>query len=418
MTSFLSPCDRLEILRRIECVCLELRSQAIKEQEEKQQQQQQQQEQQREQVKLTNQKNDSKVSVGVMNHARELRLEIEHPLTKHVRIISLRPRDSNSISIVHIVRTLHTIYEVVLRKSNTTLRALYYQNCDIFLTQTASNLSVSLCSQLLRVRRPLLSIWATGKGVVWGPIQLINSSNSTVIGNANTKRAPHGLRISDSLTFVRGLTFQPEGEIVKDNSAEIQFILVVEKESVFNRIVEEVHLRKTNSTLPTEPFVMVSGNGMPSLATRELVRLLHARLNVPVFGMFDCNPDGIGIALSYVYTSDTSIKSLGWVATRLDYTIRSINWLGIKFDDVLKEAKHRNDSSIDDIASGIHTQRDDSRFTNLLKHPLIKNNCEMISELKKMKGGNVKFEIDQLSYKSLIDFVEDGVKEDGYIVIK
>jgi hypothetical protein len=35
-----------------------------------------------------------------------------------------------------------------------------------------------------------------------------------------------------------------------------------------------------------------------------------------------------------------------------------------------------------------------------------------------MKGGNVKFEIDQLSYKSLIDFVEDGVKEDGYIVIK
>ena len=355
MATFLSPCDRFEILRRIECVCLELRSQSITEEASKQ--------------PLSP---HDKIQFG---GSQNLTLNVEHPFLQHTRVITMDPRQK--ITVAHIVRVLQTIHDSILHNTNITLRALYYQNRDIFLDQTDSNLSVSLCSQLLRVRRPLLCVFATGKGVVWGPVQLLDSAG-VGLGSAHTTRSPHGLRISDGISFVRGLNFVALRR-------PIQFILVVEKESAFNKIVEEIlQQQKLGSQLA--PFVMVSGNGMPSLATRELVRLLHAHLKVPVFGMFDCNPDGVGVMLSYLYTSNASINSLGWVGKRNDYTIPSMNWLGITTHHVELEAQHRglHVKDAEQIASGTHTERDTSRFRTLLSHPLIVDNKRMKKQLNTM----------------------------------
>jgi meiotic recombination protein SPO11 len=377
-TAFLSPCDRLEILRRIECVCLALRAQ-------------------------------SKKKIPFL-------IEIDHPLTHNTRIFT--SNSNRNVTVAHILRVLSAVYKIVLQQTNTTLRALYYQNRDLFLTQSISNLTVSLCSQLLRVRRPLLLIFATGKGVVWGPIQLLDNT-SKVMGSAYTTRAPHGLRISDSISFVRGLSFRPAMGTTITTISDIQFILVVEKESAFNKIVEEImHQHKLGR--PVTPFVMISGNGMPSLAARELVRKLRARLMVPVFGMFDCNPDGIGIMLTYLHTSNASINSLGWLSNRSDYTVSEINWLGIGINHVELEAQHRglHAKDIEKIASGRHSNRDASRFNSLKDHPMVENNIAMKMELNKMEHSAVKFEIDQISYTTLLDLIEDGVQQQMYTVVR
>lgn len=62
-----------------------------------------------------------------------------------------------------------------------------------------------------------------------------------------------------------------------------RFILVVEKDAIFARLAED---RIWDST----PCVLVTGCGVPDVATRALVRLLHNSLNIPVYGLFDCNP--------------------------------------------------------------------------------------------------------------------------------
>jgi DNA topoisomerase VI subunit A len=376
MSSFLSPYDRFEILRRIECVCLELCSQSLS--------------------------------------GTSLTLSIQHPLSHQIKVITTHVSNS-IITLGHVLRILNRIYNSVLHASPATLRALYYQNKDLFKKQSHSNLALSLCSQLLRVRRPLTLIFATARGIVYGDLRIYDQ-NHNLIGETKTKRSPHGLRISDGLAFTRGLTFESSPQ-----KQQPQFILVVEKEAVFNAICEQILSKEKEGALVT-PFVLMSGNGMPSLSSREFLRVLQANLKIPVLGLFDCNPDGLGVMLTYMYTTDSSINSIGWVQYRNDYTIDEMYWLGVNTQHLKKEARHRGlrEEDLNSIASGTHSQRDLSRFQTLLSHPKLpgnKNNSTRI-EIKKMQTMGCKFEIDQISYTgTILNLVEHAVKQKQYILI-
>ena len=394
--SFLSPTDRFEILRRIECVCLELCSQSMRH--------------------STTELEETTTTTTTTTTTNDIyKISIQHPLTLKIRTITNTKSTRSNISLCHILRVASKIYEAVLKKNTATLRALYYQNRDLFIHQTASNLTLSLCSQLLRVRRPLLSIFATGRGVVWGPLHIYDN-NKTLIGNCNTNRSPHGLRIADGLAFARGLQFESLGTVQE----KPQFILVVEKESAFNAIVEEI-VRQKRKGAAVIPFVMLSGNGMPSLATREFLRVMKTNLQIPALGLFDCNPDGIGVMLSYLYTSNASINSLGWVAQRSDYTITEMYWLGVTTHMVELEAQFRGLRMKDawKIASGTHSQRDLTRFRTLSMHPKIKSNSKMQKELETQQSKNLKFEIDQLSYcGSIYNLIEQSAKHEHWIKLE
>ena len=395
MNQFLLASDRLEILRRIECVCLELRSQAM------------------------NQNNDSDDDDD--NPAPAINLTIKHPLKEHKTILTMHSRKGpgkSNITVGQLLRVLRSSYKAILSGESITLRALYYSNRDVFTKQTSSNLAVSLCSQLLCVRRPLMRVFATGRGVVFGPIKM-HDHEGNFISTAATERSPHGVRIADGLAFTRGLSFETSSV----PSLRPKFILVVEKESAFNKIVEEILQRKKEGKV-VAPFVIVSGNGMPSLATREFLRVLVSHLNrrdnVPVLGLFDCNPDGMGVMLSYLYTSNSSIKSIGWVQSRSDYTIREMHWLGVTTRHVELEAKHRRLSGRDtwQIASGGHSKRDIARFRNLRLHPLLEDNDSVLREMDTMEEKGWKFEIDQLSYcGTILHLIENARTQREYFSI-
>ena len=70
-------------------------------------------------------------------------------------------------------------------------------------------------------------------------------------------------------------------------------VLVVEKDAVFQRLLEERILSKFPG------LVMVTGKGVPDLATRQLVHLLSVTL--PVLIITDCDPYGLEIFLTYKY---------------------------------------------------------------------------------------------------------------------
>ena len=67
-----------------------------------------------------------------------------------------------------------------------------------------------------------------------------------------------------------------------------QFILVVEKEGVFRRLVED-------KVWAARPCIVLTGCGVPDLATRALLRALaDAMPTLPVYGLADSNPLCVG----------------------------------------------------------------------------------------------------------------------------
>ena len=97
MNQFLLASDRLEILRRIECVCLELRSQAM------------------------NQNNDSDDDDD--NPAPAINLTIKHPLKEHKTILTMHPGKCH-ITVGQLLRVLRSSYKAILSGESITLRAL------------------------------------------------------------------------------------------------------------------------------------------------------------------------------------------------------------------------------------------------------------------------------------------------------
>lgn len=69
-----------------------------------------------------------------------------------------------------------------------------------------------------------------------------------------------------------------------------RFILVVEKETVFNRLLSDGFSKRL-------PCIIITGKGIPDLATRKCLRKLVDTLNVPSLGLCDCNPYGIALML-------------------------------------------------------------------------------------------------------------------------
>ena len=107
-----------------------------------------------------------------------------------------------------------------------------------------------------------------------------------------------------SLT-VGGVTIPQDVSDIRDLRTRASFLLIVEKDAVFQRLLEESVFV---ASLP--PFIMVTGRGVPDLATRQLVYRLTTKFSLPTFILTDCNPYGSEIALT-IYHSDVSGHSAG-----------------------------------------------------------------------------------------------------------
>ena len=69
-----------------------------------------------------------------------------------------------------------------------------------------------------------------------------------------------------------------------------RFVLVVEKDAIFQHLVEA-------NFAAHNPCVLVTGRGFPDINTRDLVRKLACALGLGerVFGICDWNPFGFGV---------------------------------------------------------------------------------------------------------------------------
>ena len=184
-----------------------------------------------------------------------------------------------------VVFVLRTMRKLVKEGRRTTKRDIFYENFALFSNQGEVDRLVAELVALLQVPRLMLGVVATSKGLVVG----------------NLERRGHLGR----LPTVGGVTIPQDVSDIRDLPMRATFLLIVEKDAMFQRILEESVFV---AGLP--PFIMVTGRGVPDLATRQLVYRLTTKFSLPTFILTDCNPYGSEIALT-MYHSDVSGHSAG-----------------------------------------------------------------------------------------------------------
>lgn len=65
---------------------------------------------------------------------------------------------------------------------------------------------------------------------------------------------------------------------------------------VYNRLSED-------KLFELFPCILVTGKGFPDIATRSFVHTVHKKLNLPVYGLADCNPFGLLVLQTYEFGS-------------------------------------------------------------------------------------------------------------------
>ena len=148
---------------------------------------------------------------------------------------------------------------------------------NTFDTQAESDPLIEDIEVLIDVLRESLNLIATPKGVVAGPLVVKDKTGDTL---DFTKMGSAGGAIP---AIVEEDSFK-----IKECSAD--YILVIEKYAVWNRLNEDKYWKKNNC-------LILTGKGQPARAERRLLHRLAAETKIPVYVFTDMDPYGY-----YIYS--------------------------------------------------------------------------------------------------------------------
>lgn len=116
---------------------------------------------------------------------------------------------------------------------------------------------------------------STSKGLVCGDLKLDLSCGQSIIYNQSSSQA-----VPDVVANVTRI------------STTGKFLLVVEKDSVFQKLLSEGCSAHHNC-------ILITGKGYPDVQTRMLLNLLSSKLQLPAYALVDPNPHGFEIMCTY-----------------------------------------------------------------------------------------------------------------------
>ena len=198
------------------------------------------------------------------------------------------------------IKLMVIVCELLTHNNTVTKREVYYQHEAIFRSQADLDQALDRLARTFGVPRDDLGIVAGSKGLILGPcIQLVGAESPP----------------SNKCTI-------PESPSVK-SIGECPFVLVVEKEAVFQTIFDDYTFLQEQFG----PFALITGKGFPCMATRKLVSQL-GRLGLQVFCLVDFDPYGLEIARQYRLGSEKLPAETQHLACP------SIVYAGLTFQDI------------------------------------------------------------------------------------
>ena len=225
------------------------------------------------------------------------------------QMIERQFRSLSSVKSVAQMSTLMRIlYEVLDREIHTTKRDLFYMAVNEFEAQSTSDALIEDLGAMLQVTRASMNIWATSKGVVIGRLSF-------------TERGDY----IDCRAIGSGKSIAPNIDDIDNLESDAEFVLVVEKDAVFNRLAEDHFYDYV-------PSILVTAKGQPDMATREFLRKINDELQLPILAIMDA--DVYGFEIMRVYTVGS--KALSFEARTL--AVPNIKWLGLLPTDLMEDS--------------------------------------------------------------------------------
>ena len=203
----------------------------------------------------------------------------------------------------------------------------------------------------------------------------------------------------ERLSSMQGLPITREwlnGEENLSVKSKATCILVIEKEGVYNRLSEDRFFERI-------PSILVTGKGFPDLATRALVKTLYNKLLIPVFGICDCNPFGVGV----LHTYQVGSKRIG-IDGGDRYGV-PIQWMGL-WPSHVEELRERKELPKDVFQ--VLTDTDKKRLEKLCdeSHALLHHgNDNKLHELILMQENGYKIELEALHWMGM-DYMSDWLE--------
>lgn len=173
---------------------------------------------------------------------------------------------------------LGEIYKILRSRTVCNKRELYYKHPETFVTYGQLCTVVANAGNLLNCAPWEMGIVSTSKSLVAGPLKIGNSSGDLI-------------DFSDAIS--EGMPLPNDFHLFHYLKTTAKFVLLVEKETVFKRLIND----DIFSRLGYE-FLLVTGRGQGDLTVRMFLNRI-ANEGVPIFGLFDADPYGIEILLTY-----------------------------------------------------------------------------------------------------------------------
>ena len=226
----------------------------------------------------------------------------------------------------------------------------------------------------LNALRENLHLHAEQKGSLVGPIVIREPKFGTETDCAKMGASGYGI---PSIC---------EPETVQFVKCDAKFVLVVEKDAVWQRLNEDRFWRDHNC-------LILTGKGQPDRGTRRMINRLHYELNLPVYVVTDADPWGYYI---YSVIKQGSIN-LSFVSDRLGtpeakyigLTTKDVDTFGIKKNVTIKL-----------------NEGDKKRAQELMSYVWFKPK-EWQSEIKNMVDVGYKLELEALSSKGIKFITEE-----------
>jgi len=269
----------------------------------------------------------------------------------------------------------------------TSLRGLYYMlkhtiegaKENTFDEQNECDSIIEDVEVLLNSIREELHLYAENRGAMVGNITLFDNGDEI-----NCARMGSGGYAIPSIV-------EPEVVQLSKKQCDAQFILHVEKGTVWQRFNEDKFWEKYNC-------ILTHGAGQPPRGVRRLLHRLHNELNLPVYCVLDNDPWGYYI---YSVLKQGSIN-LAFESQRM--AIPDAKYLGLRSIDFARCG----------LSEGVRIALNDNdrkRARQIAKYPWFEKKRAWQTEIKKMLSNDFKLEVESLISKDISYVTEQYVPE-------
>ncbi|CAL1384727.1 unnamed protein product [Linum trigynum] len=275
-------------------------------------------------------------------------------------------RECSARRIDVLLRVLVIVQKLLQEDRHGSKRDIYYMHPSVFSEQPVVDRAINDICIILQCSRHNLNVVSVGNGLVMGWLRFVEAGRKFDCINSPSNTFPVPVYVEE----------------VRDIVSVAEYILIVEKESVFQRLAND-HFCDTNRC------IVITGRGYPDIPTRRFLRLLIEKLRLPVYCLVDCDPYGFDILTTYRFGS----MQMAYDAKFLRLT--GIHWLGAFPSDVEKY-------SIPQQCLLPLTAEDKRRTEKMLNRCYLEKQVpEWRSELELMLQRGVKFEIEALAVHSI-----------------